>query len=461
MTLLRAILRPAPAPTLAERIAALAPHPPREGGRRLRERTTPTISVVTVCFRSAKTIADTIASVREQTCIASGVEVEHVVVDGGSDDGTVAVLEAHDATLGYWRSEPDGGIYDAFNKGIALARGEFVQILNSDDWMEPDQLERALACVRTSGADFAHGDIVLHGWRGGDVRIGGDPHWDLRVRRTMPAIHQATVLARRSVFERVGLFRTDLRIASDYDWFIRLAKAGIRGAHDPTILAHMRAGGASTARQRRTIAEGFACAYGNGDRLLPCAAHWAKRWVWPNGAPRWLEGGIEGWADGWATRIGRAGGEARGRLRGSAIAVANAVPALRRVPGRALVKRAIGLREPAPAAAAPDRARLDAFIEVRDLDGGLDAGAIERLLLEASALGAVALPERPSPAVAQAARALALGGATLVTADDPRIADCRAVLREEDDALRSGADFPILLLVGPRGLRIERGVAVR
>lgn len=453
MTLVRAILQPQPAPTLAERIASMDPHPPREGGRRLRGPGAPTVSVVTVCFNSAATIGDTIASVADQTCVAAGVEVEHVVVDGGSSDGTVAILEAHDASLGYWRSERDGGIYDAFNKGIALARGEFVQILNSDDWMEPDQLERALARLKASGAEFVHGDIVLHGWRGGDVRIGGDPHWDLRVRRTMPAIHQATVLARRSVYERVGLFRTDLRIASDYDWFIRLARAGVRGAHDSAILAHMRVGGASTARQRRTIAEGFACAYGNGDRLVPCAAHWAKRWLWPNGAPRW--------ADGWVTRIGRGARGARGRLRGGAVAAANAVPALRRLPGRGLVKRAIGLRDAPPLADAPNRAPISAFIEVRDLDGGLDAASIERLLLEASSLGAVALPSKPSPLVAQAARALELGGAEVLAAEDPRTVECLAGLVEGDDALRSRAEFPILLHVGPRGLRIERGAAGR
>lgn len=462
MGYLRSVLRPALAPTLLARQAELGATPRQEGGWRLIDPSRfassgrgPVVSVVTVCFNSAKTIADTIEGIRRQRY----APIEYIVVDGGSKDGTVDLLRQNEDLIAYWRSEPDGGIYDAFNKGIALARGDLVQIINSDDWMEPDQLERGVAALRARpDADFAHGDIWLHGWRGQDVRIGGDPHWDRRVRRTMPAIHQATVLARRRVYETVGLFRTDLRIASDYDWFIRVAKAGLHGVHDPTIVAHMRAGGASTSRQRRTIAEGFACAWNNGDRLLPCAAHWSKRWLWPNGAPSWVD------ETGKAVRRGRGWfGRARGAVRSRAMDVANAAPILRKLPGRSLGKKALGMRSAEPIVPTAERqASLADFVTVRDLGGGLEETAIERLLLEGRDLAPVGIAASSAKA-AQAAEAIRRGGGRTVPVGDrsaAQAARCASVLLDErsvaGDALRGWAGFPILLVLGSGGLRIER-----
>lgn len=458
MSFLTCAFRPCRPPTLAERAAQAANASGPEGGWRLAHPTRarsdaqrPLVSVVTVCFNSARTIADTIAGVRRQTY----APIEYVIVDGGSTDGTVDVIRANEDVVAYWRSERDGGIYDAFNKGIALARGELVQIINSDDWMEPDQIERAVSALQRSGADFAHGDIVLHGWRGQDVRIGGDPHWDLRVRRTMPSLHQATVLARRGVYERVGLFRTDLRIASDYDWFIRVAKAGLVGAHDAAILAHMRAGGASTTRQRRTIAEGFLCARSNGDDLLPCLWHWSGRWLWPNGAPAYARrcaGALRG--------IGAAADRARGACRSAAIRVANAAPLLRSVPGKAMVKRAIGLRGPVETIAAPGQARLADFVEVRDLDGGLADSAIVELLEFAPTIARVRC-SRATPLSRQAWRALELGGATCIDAAqavDAHAAQCDAALVDAHEAqLREWARIPILVELRPSGIRVAGG----
>ncbi|MBL9150049.1 MAG: glycosyltransferase [Phycisphaerae bacterium] len=455
MSLAACLFRPVPPPTLAERAAPLAAPAALEGGWRIADPTRlrptaerPVVSVVTVCFNSAKTIADTIAGVRRQTY----APIEYVIVDGGSTDGTVDVIRANEDVVAYWRSERDGGIYDAFNKGIALARGECIQIINSDDWMEPDQVERAVSALQRTGADFVHGDIVLHGWRGQDVRIGGDPHWDLRVRRTMPSLHQATVLARRRVYERVGLFRTDLRIASDYDWFIRVARAGLVGAHDPTILAHMRAGGASTTRQRRTIAEGFICARTNGDELLPCLWHWSGRWIWPNGVPgyaRRCAGAVRGMA-----RVARG---ARSACRRAAMRVANAAPVLRSVPGKAMVKRAIGLRDAVETTTTPGQARLADFVDVRDLDGGLSEAAIVELLELAPRIRRVRC-SRATPIARQAWRALELGGATCIDAarpDEARVAQCDAALVDAQEAqLREWTRFPILVEVRPTGIRV-------
>jgi glycosyltransferase involved in cell wall biosynthesis len=454
------IFRPRAAPSL-EGLRRLAAVPPRTGGGWRRadpERITgsdglPLVSVVTVCRNAAATIVDTIESVRRQSYPA----IEHIVIDGGSTDGTVELLAARNDVIAEWRSEPDGGIYDAFNRGIALARGELIQIINADDRLGEDQIARAVRALRREPeADLVHGDVVLHGWRGGDVRITGDPGWARSVARRMPAIAQATVLARRRVFERAGLFRTDLQIASDYDWFIRVARAGCRSVHDPAVVAHMRAGGVSTTRQRRTITEGFACAWSNGDRSWGCVLHWTGRWFDPNGE--------------WTQRLNRSPAArslleraktVRTSLRRRAIAATVRLPSLRRMPGRGLIKRVVGVPSvptPPPATGSAP-ALLSAFIEVRDLDGGLDALAIERLLAEAASLDPVAVIG-DAPVVRQAAHAIRLGGGSIVETKGsigPAGDGCRSVLMLEGEAaLRSSPRVPTLIRVGPSGLRIDR-----
>ncbi len=461
-SLLRAILSPVSAPSLKVRRGAMGDAPRAEGGWRLRgspreqdlvaDSARPLVTVVTVCFRSARTIADTIAGVRRQTYSP----IEYVIIDGGSDDGTLDVLRANEDLIAHWRSEPDGGIYDAFNKGIALARGEFVQIINSDDWLEPEQIERAVATALRDGVDLVHGDIWLHGWKGQDLRCGGDPLWTTRVARTMPSIHQATVLCRRSVYERVGLFRTDLRIASDYDWFIRVAKAGVTTAHDSTVVAHMRAGGASTTRQRRTIAEGFACAYGNGDALLPSLRHWSGRFVWPNGKPAWV-GRI---ADRFRA-ASRAFGDARTSMRRRAMALANRIPMLRSVPGRGFAKQALGMRSPVVAVATTDSAvRIEDFLAVRDMGHGLPETSIERLLRDATSMSPVVLADS-SPIAAQAAEAMRRGGASVRNSDiaEPVNFDgCRAaIVPDTPEDLRRCSEVPVIVALGPERCRIVTG----
>src|SRR5437763_1662561 len=103
----------------------------REGGRRVRGKIdSPLISVVTAVLNRKDSIERAIQSVLSQPL----KNVEHVIIDGGSTDGTLDVLQKYDEQLAYWSSEPDGGIFDAMNKGVALARGQYIHLLNSDDY---------------------------------------------------------------------------------------------------------------------------------------------------------------------------------------------------------------------------------------------------------------------------------------------------------------------------------------
>jgi len=278
---------PGDPPSLADYQARVSSLPAQSGGARLAgvaRRSLPgkpLVSIITVVWNRAGTLRRAFDSIRAQTYD----NIEYIIVDGGSTDGTLDVIREYEDIIDLWISEPDRGIYDAFNKGIALASGDYIGILNSDDYYEPDQLTNAIAALKATGADWVFGDIWMHGWQNRSTRIGGDPAYTARIRRTMPTIHQVNALAHRSLFEKHGLFRTEYRIAADYDWFLRITIAGAEGRHDPRILSHMSYGGISTRSQRLAIREGFYCAVRNGLALRDAVTHWGARYAYPNGVP--------------------------------------------------------------------------------------------------------------------------------------------------------------------------------
>lgn len=237
---IRAAAAPTPAPELGHR-----PRDPRDDDAR------PLVTVVTICLDRAATIARTIASVRAQTY----PNIEYIVLDGGSTDGTVAIIRENADAISFWRSAPDAGLYDALNEGIRRANGRFVQFVHSDDWLESDQIERAVAAATTVYADLVHGDLAMHREDGTRWERRGRADWFPLAAAEIPQIWHPTVLARRRAFEAVGLFRTDLRVAADVDWFLRAAHAGLVFRHDPAIRSNMTEGGISTRRQRLSLAE--------------------------------------------------------------------------------------------------------------------------------------------------------------------------------------------------------------
>lgn len=273
MKLAKLFLDWGPGPSL-DGYRALTPSSQRlNGERRTISSAAPSAAVVTVVRNARDTLQRTIDSVRAQAYPA----IEYIIVDGGSTDGTIDLIRANEDVVTHWFSEPDRGIYDAFNKGVAAVRSDFVTILNADDWMEPNHIESAMRALSENGADFTFGDIWLHGWQGQDVFIPGDPDYAATLRRDMPRLYQTTALCRISMFEKIGMFRTSMRIAADYEWFIRADIAGLRGVHTPEIVGHMAAGGISTTRQRLALLEGFVASVRNGYPLHRATAHWSGR----------------------------------------------------------------------------------------------------------------------------------------------------------------------------------------
>lgn len=211
------------------------------------------VSIVTVCFNSAATIVDTLRSVVGQT----HPEVEHVIIDGGSSDGTLGLIRQH-ARAGYLLvSEPDKGIYDAMNKGLRLATGDLIGFLNADDaLMHPDVIADLTCLVSEAGADVVYGDLV-YVQRLNSERVVR--HWSSgRFTRTrlawgwMPP--HPTFYVRRTLIGRLGNFDTSLRIAADYDLMLRyLKEPQLVVAYLPQLLVKMKTGGASNSSLRALL----------------------------------------------------------------------------------------------------------------------------------------------------------------------------------------------------------------
>ena len=211
------------------------------------------VSVITVCFNSATTIGETIRSVSEQVY----PDVEHIVVDGASTDGTLAVIKRHGQRVAQWVSEPDHGIYDAMNKGLRLATGDIIGFLNADDvYVDSSVLARVSAAMETErlGALFGDAEFVrpdrpdrpLRRYRSERFHPGRIA-WGW-----MPA--HPTLFLRRAVYERFGGFRADYRIAGDFELVARIFHGDtLKYRHVPEVLVRMRTGGISTGGWRNTL----------------------------------------------------------------------------------------------------------------------------------------------------------------------------------------------------------------
>jgi glycosyltransferase involved in cell wall biosynthesis len=211
------------------------------------------ISIITVAYNAAHTIANALESVAAQT----HPDIEHIVVDGASTDRTLEIIERHGQHVSRIISESDKGIYDAMNKGLALATGEIIGFLNADDvYADTGVLKMVSEIMAKNDLDALFGDAEF---------VSPDrPNQPLRRYRSerfhperiawgwMPA-HPALFL-KRSVYERFGTFRTDYRIAGDFELVARIFHGGaLKYQHVPNVLVRMRTGGISTGGWRNTL----------------------------------------------------------------------------------------------------------------------------------------------------------------------------------------------------------------
>ena len=208
------------------------------------------MSYVTVVRNGERTLARTLESVRAQ----SWPNVEHVVLDGASSDGTLALIEAHREHIDYYVSEPDGGLYDALNKAIGLARGALICVLNADDWLTPDAAELAVRAHEAAGSPPKH--LVLSAaWV---MKDSGRRLWlpgplDLAAYLRCANICHNGVYATPAAYRAAGPYASDLRIAADFKWLMAMVDAGVpaRAIDEPTV--HYSPGGLSSDVQQHTL----------------------------------------------------------------------------------------------------------------------------------------------------------------------------------------------------------------
>lgn len=211
------------------------------------------LSIITAVYNREVTVANAILSVAAQ----SYSDVEHLVIDGASTDGTLDAVQRLARPGMKVISEPDRGIYDALNKGIRAATGEVVGLMHSDDFFAHDRvLEKVAFAFATSGADAVYGDLdyvaaantsrVIRHWCSGEFA-------PQRLSRGWMPPHP-TLFVRRDAMLRLGLYDTDYRIAADYEAILRwFGKGGLSVAYVPEVLVKMRVGGESNRSLGRII----------------------------------------------------------------------------------------------------------------------------------------------------------------------------------------------------------------
>lgn len=203
------------------------------------------VSIITVCYNSEKTIADTLESVQ----IQDYPNIELIVIDGQSADGTLAIIEKYKSIVSKSVSEPDNGIYDAMNKGIKLATGDIIGILNSDDVFANNNVVSKIVDAFKKNPDTycTYGDLIYVDKAKSKIKR----YWKARAGSINDfykgwAPPHPTFYVRKNVFDICGYYTTDFEVVADYEFMLRvMVKHQLKATYIPHILVWMRVGGKS------------------------------------------------------------------------------------------------------------------------------------------------------------------------------------------------------------------------
>lgn len=231
----------------------------------------PKISIITVCYNSQQTILDTIRSVQSQDYLHR----EHIIIDGQSKDGTLALLEQHRSEFDVLVSERDRGVYDAMNKGIQLATGDIIGFLNSDDiYYDKTSLSKIAAGFDEADIDAIFGNLiyvakenlekVIRFWRATSFQAG------LFSKGWCPP--HPTFYVKKSIYDRLGEFDLSLPIANDVELMMRFLEVGkINAKHVDEILVRMRIGGISNNSVKNILHQNYVILKSLQKHQLPSA----------------------------------------------------------------------------------------------------------------------------------------------------------------------------------------------
>jgi len=217
----------------------------------------PLISVITVVFNGETYLEETIKSVINQ----SYDNVEYIIIDGGSTDGTLDIIGKYEDKIDYWVSEADGGIYDAMNKGLSLSSGKYIGIINADDWYMEEVFQESMEALIATQADYSFASIQKI--PSGLIVRPVYPLENGKVFQGMMYPH-ITAFISRDIYKNIGLFNTKYKIAADYDMAQRIHNAGYRAVSVDRILAELIEGGASDTIKSKSENRDIAISHGKG-----------------------------------------------------------------------------------------------------------------------------------------------------------------------------------------------------
>lgn len=200
----------------------------------------PLVSIITVVFNGKNHIEQSIQSVLTQTY----GNIEYIIIDGASNDGTIDIIKKYEAKIDTFISEKDSGIYNAMNKGLKLAKGDIIAILNADDYYYPETIQLVVDKFEDTKADVVYGNMTkLRAFSGQEYFKEVKPNIKL-MEQTMPIFHPATFI-KKQVYDDVGLFNESYKLSADYDLIYRIYKAGKQFKYINKALTVFRIGGAS------------------------------------------------------------------------------------------------------------------------------------------------------------------------------------------------------------------------
>jgi glycosyltransferase involved in cell wall biosynthesis len=212
----------------------------------------PKVSIITVCFNSAKTIRDTIESVINQTYD----NIEYIIIDGGSTDGTLDIIREYEPYIAKWVSEPDDGIYDAMNKGIRMSTGDLIGILNSDDWLEIDAIKGVVKMylMHPDGEVF-HGKVrVIDKIKGIQYVVSSSEDVYKQNNYKMKIPHGGVFITEKCYLDQ-GQYDINYKIGSDHDLLLRLISNNRNFVFVNQVISNMSTGGISSTQFIETFRE--------------------------------------------------------------------------------------------------------------------------------------------------------------------------------------------------------------
>lgn len=206
------------------------------------------VSIITVVYNGAQTIEQTILSVLGQTY----KNIEYIIIDGQSTDGTQNIVRKYMDSIDCFISEKDNGIYDAMNKGIRIATGEIIGIINSDDWYSENAVEQAIDYFTQKEVDLVYGKVCFVE-QNGEKKIAQQLPLEMLWYRTV--VYHPSVFIKKKIYEQFGFYNLKYKISSDYELLLRLYSHQVKFGYIDVVVAYFCLGGLSTTLQKESIEE--------------------------------------------------------------------------------------------------------------------------------------------------------------------------------------------------------------